>query len=90
MDDPFIISKPNVFGSCITYCMNRTNLKYDGDILLKTGRKEIHRLEPFGPFGLTEWLNSNRINFSQFNQKDLLDHKGFFGIHEQRSNWKAK
>ena len=90
IDDPFIISKPNIFGSCITYCMNRTNLKYDGDILVKTGRKEIHQLEPFGPFGLTEWIRNNKISFNSFSQQDLLDHKGYFGIHEQKSNWKAK
>ncbi len=90
IDDPFIISKPNIFGGCITYCKNRTNLKMDGELLINTGKKEIHRLEPFGPFGLTEWLRHNKINFSYFNQQDLLDHKGFFGVHDQRSTWKAK
>ena len=87
-DDPFIISKPKILGSCIEYCKNRTNLKYDGELYLKTNQKVIHKLEPFGPFGLTEWITNNKININYFPQETLLDHKGFFGIHEQKSTWK--
>ena len=90
IDDPFIISKPNIFGSCITYCKNRTNLKYDGEIYEKTKQLVVHSLEPFGPFGLTEWLNVNQINYSYFPQEILLNSNGFLGIHEQKSIWKAK
>jgi hypothetical protein len=88
-DDPFIISKPNIFGSCITYCKNRTNLKIDGELYKRTGEIKNYKLEPFGPFGITEWLLNNRINFNYFPQETLLDHNGFFGKHQQKSTWKA-
>ena len=88
MDDPFIISKPNIFGSCIAYCRNRTQLKYDGEIYESTGQLKIHKLEPFGPFGLTEWLSYDKINYSHFLQETLLDTNGFFGVHQQKSIWK--
>jgi len=88
IDDPFIISKPEVLGSLITYCKNRTNLKYDGELYKKTGKLEIHKLEPFGPFGLTEWLKINNINYTYFPQETLLDHNGFLGVHQQKSTWK--
>ena len=61
MDDPFIISKPNILGSCINYCKNRTDLKYDGEIYTHTQELKIHKTEPIGPFGLTEWLYKNNI-----------------------------
>jgi hypothetical protein len=88
MDDPFIISKSNIFGDCVSYCKNRTNLKYDGELYKKTGELKTHPLEPFGPFGLTEWLNNKKINYSYFPQDTLLDNNGFLGIHEQKSIWK--
>lgn len=88
MDDPFIISKPNIFGDCVSYCKNRTNLKYDGELYKKTGELKTHSLEPFGPFGLTEWLNNKKINYSYFPQDTLLDSNGFLGIHEQKSIWR--
>jgi hypothetical protein len=88
IDDPFIISKPNIFGSCITYCRNRIQLKYDGEIYESTGKLVIHNLEPFGPFGLTEWLSYDKINYNHFPQKTLLDNNGFFGAHQQKSTWK--
>jgi hypothetical protein len=88
MDDPFIIAKPNIMGKCITYCKNRTNLKYDGDLYKKTGVKKTHDLEPFGPFGLTSWLQTDKVNFTFFPQETLLDHNGFFGTHQQKGNWK--
>jgi hypothetical protein len=87
-DDPFIISKQGILGDCIEYCKNRTNLKYDGELYLNTNQIKIHKLEPFGPFGLTEWINEKKINVNYFHQDTLLDHKGFFGIHEQKSTWK--
>lgn len=88
MDDPFIISKPGILGDCISYCKNRTDLKYDGELYLKTGEKKVHKLEPFGPFGLTEWLRNEKISFNHFPQEVLLNNKGFFGHHQQKSNWK--
>jgi hypothetical protein len=88
MDDPFIISKPNIFGGCVSYCKNRTNLKYDGELYKKTKELKVHILEPFGPFGLTEWLHNRNISYSCFPQETLLDNNGFLGIHEQKSTWK--
>jgi hypothetical protein len=88
MDDPFIISKPGIFGGCINYCRNRTNLKSDGELYEKTREIKNHKLEPMGPFGLTEWLIHDKIRFSYFPQETLLDHNGFFGAHQQKSTWK--
>jgi hypothetical protein len=88
MDDPFIISKPGIFGGCINYCRNRTNLKSDGELYEKTREIKTHKLEPMGPFGLTEWLIHDKIRFSYFPQETLLDHNGFFGAHQQKSTWK--
>jgi len=88
MDDPFIVSKPNILGGCINYCRNRTDLKYDGEIYKNIQELRIHKTEPIGPFGLTEWLYKNNIRFAGFHQMTLLDHSGYFGEHEQRMNWK--
>jgi len=88
IDDPFIISKPGLFKSCIDYCMSRTNLKNDGEYYFETGKLKTHKLEPIGPFGLTEWLNQQQINYVHFSQETLLDHNGYFGSHAQKMNWK--
>lgn len=89
IDDPFIISKPGILGPCIEYCKNRTNLKHDGDIYLKTGQLVIHKSEPIGPFGLTEWALKNQIKIAYFAQQGMLDHNGYFGNHLQKNNWKG-
>ena len=88
MDDPFIITKLNIFGGLINYCKNRTELKYDGELYMETGKLEIHKSEPFGPFGLTEWIKN--IKYASFPQQSLLDSNGRYGIHSQKSGWKAK
>ena len=88
IDDPFIISKPGLFKSCIDYCMNRTNLKNDGEYYFETGKLKTHKLEPIGPFGLTEWLDKYKINYTHFSQETLLDNNGYFGSHAQKMNWK--
>lgn len=90
IDDPFIISKPGIFKSCIDYCINRTDLKKDGEYYFETGELRTHKLEPIGPFGLTEWLNQNDINYTHFSQETLLDHKGYFGSHAQKMTWNTK
>jgi hypothetical protein len=88
IDDPFIISKPNIFGSLINYCKNRTELKHDGELYIETGKIEIHKSEPFGPFGLTEWIKN--MNYISFPQQSLLDGNGKYGIHFQKNNWKSR
>jgi hypothetical protein len=90
MDDPFIISKPNIFGGCISYCKNRTELKYDGELYVETGKMEISKLEPFGSFGLTEWLKNSTIKFEYFPQQGLLDNNGKYGNHIQNTSWKSR
>ena len=88
LDDPFIYSKPNILGSCIKFCMERVKLKHDGDTYMKTKQFSPNRLEPIGPFGLTEWAHILEINFNYFFQDTLLDKKsGVFGFHEQNTNW---
>lgn len=88
LDDPFIFSKPNLFGSCIEYCMNRTELKHDGDLYVNTGQLIIHKAEPIGPFGLTEWVYKKKINVTFFSQEKYLDsYDGIFGLHEQNMTW---
>ncbi len=90
IDDPFIISKPNILGGCITYCKNKDKSKwhYDGDLYVKTERLEIHKAEPFGPFSLTEWIQQNNVNYRTFPQKSYLDKNGFYGDHQQVNTWK--
>ena len=87
-DDPFIVSKPNILGSCINFCKNRKDLKYDGELYKTTKTLKTHTLEPIGPFGLTEWLFKHPTKINAFNQSVLLDHNGYFGIHEQKGAWR--
>ena len=65
-----------------------TELKRDGELYMETGKLEIHKSEPFGPFGLTEWIKNT--NYTSFPQQSLLDSNGQYGIHSQNSSWKAK
>jgi len=88
MDDPFIISKPHIFKDCIHYCLDRTDLKNDGEHYIETKQLITHKLEPVGPFGLTEWLIKKQINFTCFSQETMLDNNGYFGNHVQKTNWK--
>jgi len=90
LDDPFIISKPNIFGGCINYCKNKDKKDWvvDGDLQLRTGIVKIHPAEPFGPFSLTEWARKNQINYRYFLQDTFLDRNGFYGDHQQVNTWK--
>jgi len=88
MDDPFIYSKPKFFGACIDYCQNRRFLYNDGDLYMRTRKLETHKLEPIGPFGLTEWIYKFKIKANYFFQDVMLDRNtGVFGFHEQNTNW---
>jgi len=88
IDDPFIACKKGILGNCIEYCKTRTKLKHDGDIYLKTNVLYTHKLEPVGPFGLTEWLyTKSNIKFNLMVQTDLLNGKCFYGNHEQKGEW---
>ncbi len=91
LDDPFIISKPNIFGGCISYCKKKDKKDWviDGDLYLKTGEIKSHPSEPFGPFSLTEWAKKNQINYTFFHQDKFLDRNGFYGNHIQTNTWKA-
>jgi hypothetical protein len=80
-DEAFIIAKPGLFNDCLEYSKQRTNLKID----ISTG--EQHKLEPIGPFLLTEWINRKNINVSYFSQANYLDGNGHYGNHEQLGLW---
>jgi hypothetical protein len=88
LDDPFIYSEPNIFGSCLRYCMSRTEFVNDGNIYNETGELKPHKSEPIGPFGLTKWVYYNNININYFTQSGNLDQlKGRFGLHRQKGDW---
>ena len=88
VDDPFIVCRKGILGKCIEYCKNRTNLKYDGDLYKLTRQLQIHKLEPVGPFGLTEWLYTrSNIKFNLMSQLDLLNGRCLYGNHEQSGTW---
>jgi hypothetical protein len=90
LDDPFIFSKPGVLKSCVEYCQTRTNLVSDGDVYIKTGELRTHKLEPVGPFGLTEWIYKKNINHNSFPQHGYIDQLiGRFGFHNQNTNWNS-
>lgn len=80
-DEAFIITKPGLFNDCIEYSKQRVDLKID----ISTGRQ--HKLEPIGPFLLTEWINMKSINVSYFSQANYLDGNGHYGNHEQLGLW---
>jgi hypothetical protein len=80
-DEAFIITKPGLFNDCLDYSKQRTNLKTD----ILTGGQ--HKLEPIGPFLLTEWINKKNINVSYFSQVNYLDGNGHYGNHEQLGLW---
>lgn len=89
LDDPFIFSKPGILKPCVEYCKTRIDLINDGDIYLATGELKQHKLEPVGPFGLTNWIFKFNIKFDSFPQNKYLDQfNGEFGIHDQKTNWK--
>jgi hypothetical protein len=88
LDDPFIFSKPGVLLPCIEYCQTRTELINDGELYMNTGELKTHKLEPVGPFGLTEWLYKFKIKFDCFPQVGYIDQfRGKFGYHDQKTNW---
>jgi len=81
-DDPFMISKPNLFKDCINFRTKRSNLRVD----LETGKQ--HKVEPIGPFLLTEWIYAEQIKVGYFSQVGYLDGNGYYGNHEQFGLWK--
>ena len=88
IDDPFIMCQKGILGKYIDYCKVRTNLKYDGDLYNTSGQLKIHKLEPVGPFSLTEWLyTESNIKFNLMDQSDLLNGRCLYGYHEQNTKW---
>jgi hypothetical protein len=88
LDDPFIISKKNIFRNCIDFCKSRTKLLYDGELYNDKKELKYHSSEPIGPFGLTEWALTTKQRFGHLTQKDYLDERGWYGIHAQKMTWK--
>ena len=88
IDDPFIACRKGILGKCIEYCQTKTNLKYDGELYKSTRQLQTHKLEPVGPFSLTEWLyTKSNIKFNLMVQIDLLNGKCFYGKHDQKGEW---
>jgi len=80
LDDPFIISKPGILKQCVDYRLKRS-LRIDSQT------NQTHKVEPIGPFLLTEWVYYNEIKIAMFNQENNLDWNGHYGYHEQLGLW---
>ena len=80
LDDPFVITRPNLFGQCINF-RNSRSLRIDP----KTG--VTHKAEPIGPFLLTEWIYAKGIKHRAFSQPQFLSRVGHYGYHEQLDLW---
>jgi hypothetical protein len=80
LDDPFIISKPGVLKKCIDYRIGRKPR-------IDPKTNQIHKVEPIGPFLLTDWVYYNKIKISVFGQTHNLDWNGYYGNHEQLGLW---
>jgi len=80
LDDPFMISRPNLFMKCINFRLTRT-LRIDP----KTNT--THKAEPIGPFLLTEWIYAHNVRYRAFSQPGFLDKNGYYGYHEQLDLW---
>ena len=86
LDDPFIITQPGIFKDCIEYRKEREGKERTD--ALKPNTKEIHEIEPIGPFLLTEWIYYKNIRAAIINQEGYLDGRGYYGEHEQMGRWK--
>lgn len=80
IDDPFIIAKQGVLSKCIDYRVNRV-------LRINPSTNKVHKVEPIGPFLLTEWIHYNNIKVSVFSQEHYLDGNGHYGNHEQLGLW---
>jgi hypothetical protein len=80
LDDPFIISKQGILNECVNYRINR-------ELRIDPVTNKVHKVEPIGPFLLTEWVHYNNIKVSVFSQEHYLDGVGYYGNHEQLGLW---
>ena len=87
-DDPFFICVPGKMLECLNYCSTRTNYKRDIEHFYKTGKFKIHDSEPYGPYGLTEWLQYNNIQFNMFFSEEVIEQHSIYAEHENSQTWR--
>lgn len=87
-DDPFFITTPGKMLDCLTYCSNRTEYKHDIELYYKTGEMKIHVSEPYGPYGLTEWLQKNEIQFNMFFSEEVIEQHSLYANHTNGQSWR--
>ena len=89
-DDPFFIVAPGKLLECIKHCMNRdcNSYKLDIELFYKTGKKQIHVSEPYGPYGLTEWLQQNDIQFNLFFSQEVIERESLYANYLNGQSWR--
>lgn len=87
-DDPFFICMPGIMLQCLLYCKTRKKYNYDIELFYKTGIKQIHQSEPYGPYGLTEWLQKFDIKFNLFFSEEVIERNSVYANHENGQSWR--
>ena len=87
-DDPFFICQPGIMLECINYCTTRPKYKHDLEHFYTTGKYKIHDSEPYGPYGLTEWLQQNNIQFNMFFSEEVIERNSLYAEHYNGQTWK--
>ena len=87
-DDPFFICAPGIMLECLEFCHTRNDYKIDIELFYKTGVKRIHESEPYGPYGLTDWLQQNNIQFNLFFSEEVIERKSLYAEHENEQRWR--
>lgn len=87
-DDPFFICRPGIMLDCIKHCTNRTEYKQDIEYFYATGKRKLHEAEPYSPYGLTEWLQQNNIEFNMFFAEEVIERKSLYAEHENAQRWR--
>jgi hypothetical protein len=89
-DDPFFIVSPGKMLECIEFCMNRdvSSYKIDIELFYKTGNRKIHTSEPYGPYGLTEWLQQHDKQFNLFFSQEVIEQNSVYAEHLNGQSWR--
>jgi hypothetical protein len=73
---------------CIKHCTTRTEYKQDIEYFYATGKRKLHEAEPYSPYGLTEWLQQNNIEFNMFFAEEVIERKSLYAEHENAQRWR--
>ena len=85
IDDPFIIANTTgLMGECIKYRKVREGRERVDHITNK-----LHSIEPIGTLLLAEWIYSNNIECSIFDQLGYLHWSGYYGEHDAKARWEG-